>query len=344
VVLEALTRNARTGLPWEILYADDLVLMAESEQSLVEKVLAWKSCMESKGLKVNIGKTKVMIGAEGTGTIEARGKWPCGVCKKGVGSNSLKCTANNHWVHRKCSGIRGELAAVADTYICPACERGSDNRPEVPTSITVCQGVDIDVVGKFCYLGDMLNAEGGSDSSVTARIRCGWSKFKELSAFLTSKAPSFIQKGHVYAACVRTCMIYGTETWPMTVEQTARLDRSELQMLRRMCRVTLRDRISSIELRNRFGLQPMIDLLTKNRLRWYGHVHRMQDDNWVKKCQDIEIDGRKPSGRPKKAWQQCVSADMKRLGLTPNDALNRDKWRSAIGGKQRTRLNRNTAV
>ena len=60
IVMEALSRNFRGGLPMELLYADDLVLMAESEELLVEKIRKWKAGMEDRGLRVNMGKTKVM--------------------------------------------------------------------------------------------------------------------------------------------------------------------------------------------------------------------------------------------------------------------------------------------
>ena len=61
IVLEALSREFRTGLPWELLYADDLVLMAESFEELETKFLKWKTGMEQKGLCVNADKTKVMV-------------------------------------------------------------------------------------------------------------------------------------------------------------------------------------------------------------------------------------------------------------------------------------------
>ena len=53
IVLEALSREFREGLPMELLYADDLVLMAETEELLVEKMRRWKAGMEEKGLRVN---------------------------------------------------------------------------------------------------------------------------------------------------------------------------------------------------------------------------------------------------------------------------------------------------
>ena len=58
--MEALSRHFKNGLPWELLYADDLVLLAESSEILMEQIKIWKEGLESKGLKVNIRKTKVM--------------------------------------------------------------------------------------------------------------------------------------------------------------------------------------------------------------------------------------------------------------------------------------------
>ena len=60
IVLEALSREFREGLPMELLYVDDLVLIAETKESLLEKVRKWKEGMEEKGLRMNAGKTKIM--------------------------------------------------------------------------------------------------------------------------------------------------------------------------------------------------------------------------------------------------------------------------------------------
>ena len=60
IVLEALSRRFREGLPYELLYADDLVLMTDSMEELMEKLEKWKESLETKGLRVNLSKTKVM--------------------------------------------------------------------------------------------------------------------------------------------------------------------------------------------------------------------------------------------------------------------------------------------
>ena len=60
IVMEALSRDFRIGCPWELLYAHDLVIVAESLEELKIRLKNWKSRLEEKGLKVNVGKTKVL--------------------------------------------------------------------------------------------------------------------------------------------------------------------------------------------------------------------------------------------------------------------------------------------
>ena len=59
--MEALSSDFRVGLPWELLYADDLALIAESLVDLELQYSALQRGMENKGLRVNTRKTKVMI-------------------------------------------------------------------------------------------------------------------------------------------------------------------------------------------------------------------------------------------------------------------------------------------
>ena len=56
---------------------------------------------------MNAGKSKVMVGSSVGKMIVNSGKWPCGVCGKGVHANSVQCTVCIKWIHRRCSGVRG---------------------------------------------------------------------------------------------------------------------------------------------------------------------------------------------------------------------------------------------
>ena len=79
IVLESLSREFREGLPMELLYADDLVLMAELEELLMEKLRKWKKGMEAKGLRVNAGKAKYRVSRFRS---EDSGEHLCGVCRE----------------------------------------------------------------------------------------------------------------------------------------------------------------------------------------------------------------------------------------------------------------------
>ena len=68
------------------------------------------------------------------------------------------------------------------------------------------------MVDKLCYLGDMLDTDGGCDSAVTARVRSDGKKFREYLPILTGKGFSLKLKGRVYATCVRSCLMHGSET------------------------------------------------------------------------------------------------------------------------------------
>ena len=177
IVLEALSRGFRGGLPMELLYADDLVLLADSEEGLVDKIKKWKVGMEEKGLRVNMAKTKVMRCRDGAGQAVKSGKFPCGVCNKGVGINSIECASCHAWIHRRCSGIIGKLKPASD-YCCSKCRGGNPGRSDVLQQISLEVGQDLECVDKFCYLGDVIAAGGGAEEASRARVRCAWAKFK----------------------------------------------------------------------------------------------------------------------------------------------------------------------
>ena len=104
IVMEAISREFRVALPWELVYADDLAVIAETEEELIKRLNEWKDNVKSKGMRANMNKTKVMISGERQTVRQKDVRWPCEVCSKGVGSNSLQCTSCQKWVHKKCSG------------------------------------------------------------------------------------------------------------------------------------------------------------------------------------------------------------------------------------------------
>jgi len=100
-----------------------------------------------------------------------------------------------------------------------------------------------------------------------------------------------------------------------------------MRMVRWMCGIKLKDRLPSKELRERLGIDDIALILQQNRLRWYGHVLRKQDD-WVKKCMEYEVEGPRPRGRPKRTWREVVKKDCQAHKL--EDAMDHSKWRKLI--------------
>ena len=264
IVLEALSREFCSGVPWEDLYADDLVIITESLEECVRRLLTWKEAMEKKGLRVNAGKTKIMIWGTGLDLLRSSGEFPCAVCRTGVGSNSIFCNGCKHWVHKKCSGLK-RLKKDPD-YQCTRCQGTAcplDGRPQKEVQVRPDK---LDVVASFCYLGDMLSAAGGFEHSTTTRVKTAWKKLKDLLPVLSSRHLSFKTRGRVYSSCVQSAMLHASETWPLTKLNLQHLRRNDRAMIRQICNVRPQDIVTtrSSELLVQLGIEDL-DLILKGR-------------------------------------------------------------------------------
>ena len=169
IVMEAISREFRVALHWELLYADDLAVIAETGEDLIKRLNDWKDNVQSKGMRVNMNKTKVIICGERQKVRQKAVRWPCWVCSKGVGCSSLQCTSCRKWVHKKCSGIKGRMSKVAKSFICRGCLNPITSAGR--TNVDIGASAKLELVDKFCYLGDMLSVDGDADVVVEARIR-----------------------------------------------------------------------------------------------------------------------------------------------------------------------------
>ena len=87
-------------------------------------------------------------------------------------------------------------------------------------------------------------------------------------------------------------MSYGIETRPLLVNVGLKFERAEIQMIRWMCGISMKDRRKNEELRRLVGVEPIITFIRSGRLRWYGHVMRKSDEDWVKKCLKYRVEDR----------------------------------------------------
>ena len=190
----ALGSPGQTAMPMILLHVSSLNRLRN-----VSGGSTWKEAMEKKGLRVNAGKTKLMICGTGLDLLQSSGEFPC----TGVGSNSIFCNGCKHWVHKKCSGLM-RLKKDPD-YRCTRCQetaRPLDGRPQKEVQVGPDK-LDVVHVASFCYLGDMLSAVDGCELSTTTHVKTSWKKVKDLLPVISSCHLSFKTCGRVYSSCVQ---------------------------------------------------------------------------------------------------------------------------------------------
>ena len=69
---------------------DVLVVILDSKAEVIRNLMFWRG-YEMRGMRVNLSKTRLMVGGKRHNTKKTVGKWPCAVCGKGVGSNLRLC-------------------------------------------------------------------------------------------------------------------------------------------------------------------------------------------------------------------------------------------------------------
>ena len=107
LMVDVVTELAKKGALSELLHADDIVLMSETIEGLMGKFLKLKEALEGKGLKVNLGKSKVMVSSGNTKDGLYKSKVdPCGVSSLRAKVNSVLCAQCGKWIHGRCAGVK----------------------------------------------------------------------------------------------------------------------------------------------------------------------------------------------------------------------------------------------
>ena len=148
VLLIVVTENVRNGLMCEMLYMDDLVLTSEMMEGLKEKFWKWKGAFESKGLKVNLGKTKVVVSAA-EGEVSVSKVDLCGICGKRVMANSVLCLKCRKWTHGRCANVKRVTLRLGRDFVCGRCKQVDDGLVELVEEF--CE--EVETARGFCYLG-----------------------------------------------------------------------------------------------------------------------------------------------------------------------------------------------
>ena len=110
------------------------------------------------------------------------------------------------------------------------------------------------------------------------------------------------------------------------LEDERRLETTEMRMLRMIWGKTMNDKINNEKIREMTGVVRLEEFLREKRLRWLGHVKRMDEERGPVKALLLEVDGTK-KGRPKKRWKEILKCAMTARGGQRLDAQDRERWR-----------------
>ena len=138
----------------------------------------------------------------------------------------------------------------------------------------------------------------------------------------------------VYIACVISTLLYGSETWTTYAGQESRFNTFHLRSIRRILGISWLDKVTNADVLSRAGLPSMYTLLRQRRLRWLGHVRRMDDGRIPKYILYGELALGRTTGHPHLRYKDVCVTDMKAVDIDTMSweglAADRTKWRSAL--------------
>jgi hypothetical protein len=194
------------------------------------------------------------------------------------------------------------------------------------------------MVNQFVYLGSQLNTDNNITDEIKRRITLGNRSYFSLLKLFRSKSVSWNSKCALYKSVIRPIVTYGSESWCMTQKDEQTLLTFERKILRTIFGPVYDQKQSRWRRRFNHELvqlykEPDIVRTTKiNRLRWLGHVQRMDDKRVPKKLLKTKPEGKRSAGRPKSRWSDAAFANLRTVGVTSWEELAADRpgWRTML--------------
>ena len=212
----------------------------------------------------------------------------------------------------------------------------SDSVPQQQANkVNIC-GQWFEIVDQFVYLGALIRADNDISSEIKRRTISANRCYHGLQRHLRSKLLTNKTKCNIYKTLIRPVLLYGSESWPLTRKDENLLLSFERKVLRTIFGAKLENgsfrRRYNFELERDFVEPNIVAIVKYNRLRWAGHVARMQESRAPRKLFDRDPDGRRSVGRPKMRWIDGVQADLRTLRVRNwrTQAQDRVSWNNLL--------------
>jgi len=187
---------------------------------------------------------------------------------------------------------------------------------------------------KFTYLGSVISSEDGSKADIKTRIDKARVAFNSLYIVWKSNKLSLKTKIKLYNSNVKSVLLYGAECWRTVKSEIDSLNAFHNSCLRRICKIFWPNKISNIDLYTKTKCNCIENEVTNKRLRWLGHVFRMEQNRNPKKCLRWNPPGKRSKGRPKVTWRRSTETDLKKMGMSWGEAehlaKDRTSWRQRV--------------
>jgi hypothetical protein len=158
---------------------------------------------------------------------------------------------------------------------------------------------------------------------------------------LSSRLHSRNVKVKIYKTAILPVVLYGRETWSLTLREENRLRVFENRFLRRRVgpkrgKVTGEWRkLHNEKLHILYSSPNIISEIKSRRMRWAGRVARMGEERNVYRVLMGKPEGKRPIERPRRRWEEDgIRMDLREIGCRSIDwiqlAQDRDRWRSLV--------------
>jgi hypothetical protein len=171
-------------------------------------------------------------------------------------------------------------------------------------------------VTKFKYLGTTLTYQNCILEEIKSGLNLGTVCYHSVQSLLSSHLLSRNVKVKIYKTTILSVILYGCETWSLTLREEHMLRVFENRVLRRIFR-PMRDEVTgecrkllSEELHILYSSPNIIRQIKSMRLRWVGHVARMEEERKVLKVLMGKPEGKRPLGRPRSRWEDGIRMDL----------------------------------
>jgi hypothetical protein len=160
------------------------------------------------------------------------------------------------------------------------------------------------------------------------------------SSFLLFGAKIKKLKIKIYRTIIWPVVLYGCETWPLTLREGRRLRVFETRVLRKIFGPK-RDELTwewrklhNEELNDLYSSPTIVWMIKSRRIRWAGHVACMKEGRGVHRVLVWKPEGKKPMGIPRRRWEDKIKMDLQEVGCGGMDwidlAQDRDRWRALV--------------